>query len=245
MNYIFILFAFLFLYNNSLQAQLVPGYMGKRHFLEVSGILGLNHFNARQAFMTKNAVNGTNSTTAFPLAVRPDITYNYVLSRKTIIRLGYTYSPFKISTSSYNSDPSLAYGADYQIYSNDFSIGFDFYPIKKRPQFLAPFGKYLRLGLHVVNTLGTPTNVFVENYGYANESISFTTVGVEIGTGYRTIIGDRFILSFNVQAILFPATTPVGNARLFYYSDRYHEQLAVALQERYVLGARLAIGVLL
>ena len=84
MKYIFILFAFLFFSNTTLQAQLVPGYMGKRHFFEVAGILGLNHFKERQAFMTKNAPANSSFTRAFPLAIRPELSYNYVLSRKIV-----------------------------------------------------------------------------------------------------------------------------------------------------------------
>ncbi|MFK7798964.1 MAG: hypothetical protein AB8E82_16040 [Aureispira sp.] len=228
MKFLFTLFSVLFLYQ-TMAAQVVPGYMGKRHFLEIGPSIGFNSFQeAEPSFFDV-------------LAFKPTLSYSYILSRKTNINAGYQYSSLKVRSrlddDKYNN---------YRVFAQNFNVGLDIYPVKKKPYMLAPLGTFIRVGLHTFHTHQALLTPNTTNYNPTN--IAHITFGAELGIGFRLVMGNQFLISADIHSIILMPTAIVisGEDELNDLKDyNYQTSLLGALQLRHFIEWRVALGVFL
>lgn len=160
------IFLLLFLINNSSIAQ-VPGYQGKRFFIEL-GVSGMFNFdmptidnlgpNTFPSGVLKGAVTFSSQ---YSLGV------NYIFSRKFVLQMNYGYSPSGLAinggliltnTSLINPDNQDVIHAEkyhdlfYQLHSHKIELNGLFYA--KPVGNLAPLGWYYLFGMSLVRTIG-------------------------------------------------------------------------------------------
>lgn len=239
MKSFFALFVFLLACNTPLHAQVVPGYLGKRHFVEFGGVLGGNHFIGKQA-LHHQVVKGS---FLLPLAIRPELTYNYVFSRNSTLQVGYAYSALEMATRVEERQQYFP-SPEYRVFIHDVQVGINLHGKKM----LAPIGGHFKLGLHFLSTNRRLLDTYAPKSTDPQDAtpLAFTTIGFKFGYGYKAILSDRLFLSFDVQTIILPLALPFPATldRVVTYPP-YQNQLVSVLQERYVLGFKVSLGVFL
>lgn len=233
------------------KAQLNPGYMGRKAFIEIGTMMGASSaidFTTQSDFYKR----------PFLLAANINADINYTIGRSIVAKLGSSYLNFNVGTQHTfflpNSSGDRDYhDAVYKVHANDLHLGFDFY-FKNRQGTIAPMGTYAGLGLRILGTTrtlleGTPG---LETYKIATIQDPYTTVGLMLSLGYRTIIAHRFLFAISLSSTIFyDDSNYVGK----YYVDRQYETerdlnnyiaaTKVSLHTRYRLGLSISFGVFL
>lgn len=268
----FVTIALFFLSSIQTQAQ-VPGYQGKRFFVELGGSFFFNLGFPTAQNKGPNSFPFAEHTGHFTLKDRYKLAVHYVFSRKNTIKLAYNYQVSGLNTFAFT--PSLFQASQdyhnlfYQLHAHDVNVGINLYG--KSNANLAPLGFYWDLGLRFVFVQGVLRDQRVEyadnradNRPYPDQVAplrheTFTFLfGLTAMWGYRTVIADRITLSFGIETTLFPqylfVASPVGglpnpfNIGGNSNGDEippYQIQTIRNLQDRYLFGIHVSIGALL
>lgn len=259
MKYILLILSFAILGGSQLQAQ-VPGYQGKRFFVELTGSFfpGFSNITAQNKG-NKSFPEGEPNGIGVTLNDRYGMAVNYVLSHNTTFRLGYEYhvsglffsditkrmSP--ITLSQVNDQRDLF----YQLHAHDFNIHFILVN-KMNNANLAPLGGYIQLGLRFVSLngvlrdqrVGYGDDLYPDNIIRVNEvapldyNLQTLLVGGTVKYGYRTIVADKITLDAGIDATVFPQA-------IIHTDSGYQEAVRRSMSNRYILSIHLGIGYLL
>lgn len=267
MKQITILLAFIFLWTSQIQSQ-IPGYQGKRFFAELGGSFFFNMgfptaLNKGPASFPFGAHTGH-----FTIKDRYSLSLHYVLSRKATFKLAYNHQAggllTQTTTQSLHSSGIDQHDLFYQLYMHDVNLGFNLYG--SRNSNIAPLGFYWDLGLRLVFIDGVVADQRVE---YADNRVDnrpytdqlnpipdeplFFMLGIAAGWGYRTVIADRLILNFGIDATIFlqyPVAivglpSPFGGPSAGSELTSYQKSVIQSTQDRYLFSFHVGIGVLI
>jgi len=217
----------------------VPGYQGKRFFVEFTGSFSAawgEHNLSAQNYGNRSFPNYDKRGIGLTFVDRYGIGLNYVISRRTTIKLGYEYSLAGIFHNAYikrsspitNNETVDKREMFYQLHMNDFNLQFTC-TFKKNPANLAPLGSYWQYGFRLVSAKGVLRDQKVE-YGdgifddnFPRESIlpevNYNTHNILIGIttkyGYRAIFADRFTVDAGLDVSLFPVLLQIVTCSVF------------------------------
>ncbi|BDS13635.1 hypothetical protein [Aureispira anguillae] len=271
MKYILYLTLF-FLLNSSLTQAQVPGYQGKRFFIELGGTFFPNFGYPTAQNKGAQSFPFNAHTGHFTIKDRYSLALHYVLSRKQTIKLAYNYQVSGLNTTA--STPSLFSGSNnqdyhnlfYQLHAHDFNVGFNLYGRSNAN--LAPLGFYWDLGFRFVGVNGVLRD---QRVSYADNRIdnrpdpqqlapltheTFTFMfGVTAMWGYRTIIANRITFNIGIETTIFPQymilASPIGGIPNPFSSTgsfevtEYQKGVIRNIQDRYLLGVHIGVGALI
>jgi hypothetical protein len=255
----------LILFVNTLDlAAQVPGFQGKRFFVEI----GISAF-PNLAFPTAQNKGGQSfpfnaHTGHFTLKDRYDFSFYYVSGRRSAVKAGYNYQVSGIN--SLEQTDGLNGGYDlhnlfYQLHMHDLNLGVNLY--KDKAKNLSPIGMFIDFGIRLVFVNGVLRDQRVEYYDnrqdhkpYPDQLNPLTEpsllcmFGLSGQWGYRTVIANRLTLSIGFECSIFPqyVLAQIGNVFRSSTSDKInlYQQLAIQnVQDRYLLSLHLGVGVLL
>lgn len=250
----------------------IPGYQGKRFFIELGGsfFFNLGYPTAQNKGPRSFPFNA--HTGHFTLKDRYKLAVHYVIARKKTIKLAYNYQVSGMNTA-VSTASLFQVGIDnhnlfYQLHAHDINLGFNLYG--KANTNLAPLGFYWDLGLRFIFVNGVLRDQRVEyadnrsdNRPYPDQVApltheTFTFLLGFTGTwGYRTIIADRITFSIGIETTIFPqyifVASPVAPPNPFTVGGNttpdelhpYHLETIRNLQDRYLLGIHVGIGALI
>ena len=248
---------------NQLYAQ-VPGYQGKRSFIEAKGVftIGIGGALSAQNRGFNSFPDGVNN--AFALLDQYGLALNYITGRRSILKVSFDYSVSGAYLTAY-TEPISNRTSDrdrrdlfYQVHATDFNLSVDLYTNKASS--LAPIGFYWNLGLRVIPTTGVlrdqkvtyATGAYPDNIARGSElnsleiDPSIILVGPTIKWGFRTVFANRITLNCNLQSTIFMQSLPIG---ILTYTEtnqsKYHFAVLNSIQGRYLIGAEIGVGVLL
>jgi hypothetical protein len=264
MKQFIILISIILFLTSQIQAQ-VPGYQGKRFFIE----LGTSLFFNLGAPIAQN--KGPQSfpfnahTGHFTIKDRYSLSIHYIIGRKSTFKLAYNYQVSGLNTST--KTPSLfnngfdEHDLFYQLHMNDLNLGVNLYGRKSNSN-LAPIGFYWDLGLRFLFVDGVLRDQRVtyadnrqDNYPNPEELAPLTEntfmfmLGITAMWGYRTVIADRLILNFGIEFTFFPQY-PIGlgvpglPGGVSALTD-YQRGVVRNAQDRYLLSLHIGVGALL
>ncbi len=281
-----ILFILLFFASQS-QAQ-VPGYKSKRFFVEIgttfmpnipfsytlpfSLLLAPNNKVAISPWTIRTPTAQNKGIRTFPkfedtddyvIAAHFNLSANYVLSRKNILKLEYSHSTAGAVT--YTSDKNYRYGFHYIFYQlniNDINISISFNKFGKKGKVgIAPLGGYWDIGLRFVAVNGLLKDyqsVRAGSFSSISEFEQYTgidpnslLIGPTLRFGYRAIIKDKIILNIGGELTFFLNYIAFQSSdKSFYYQKeaanyQYQYQVIRSVGERYSLGIHVGLGYLL
>lgn len=275
MKYIlFLTIAFLLAHSSVSNAQ-VPGYQGKRFFIELGGTFFFNLNSPTAQNKGPHSFPFGSHTGHFTIKDRYSVALHYVIGRKKTFKLAYNYQISGLYTTATtrslfqqtNSNLQDYHDLFYQLHSHDVNIGFNLYG--KSAANLAPLGFYWDLGLRFVFVNGVLRDQRVkyadnrpDNTPYPDQLLALThepftfMVGITAIWGYRTVIADRITLNFGLDMTLFPqyllVAAPGGISPLSILGSsnneklpEYHKGVIRSIQERYSLGIHIGIGTLI
>lgn len=263
----------LFLVNSSQTQAQVPGYQGKRFFVELGGSFFFNlGFPTAQNKGPRSFPFGEH-TGHFTLSDRYKLSAYYVFSRKSALKLAYNYQVSGLNTSATTSSLFQS-GQDYhnlfyQLHAHDINIGINAYG--KSNANLAPLGFYWDFGIRFVFVNGVLRDQRVDyadnradNRPYPDQVApltheSFTFMfGVTAMWGYRAVIADRITFSVGIETTIFPQylviASPISplpnpfniaNGGSSDELSQYQLQTIRNIQDRYLLGIHISLGALL
>jgi len=263
MRQLIILISITLFLTNQVQAQ-VPGYQGKRFFIE----LGTSFFFNLGAPTAQN--KGPKSfpfdqhTGHFTMKDRYSLSIHYIIGRKSTFKFAYNYQVSGLNSST--RTPSLfntgfdEHNLFYQLHMHDLNLGFNLYGRKSNAN-LAPIGFYWDLGLRFVFVDGVLRDQRVtyadnrqDNFPHAEQLAPITDdtfmfmLGITGMWGYRTVIADRLILNFGLEVTLFPQYPigligiPGGGGSIL---TDYQKGVVMNVQDRYLLSLHVGVGALL
>ncbi|MBL4648998.1 MAG: hypothetical protein JKY03_04650 [Aureispira sp.] len=258
----------LFLVNSThIQAQ-VPGYQGKRFFIEIGGSFFFNLGFPTAQNKGVNTFPFAEHTGHFTIKDRYKLSVHYVFSRKNTLKLAYNYQVSGLNTSAvtpslFRSDQDY-HSLFYQLHAHDINLGINAYG--KENANLAPLGFYWDLGLRFLFVNGVLRDQRVEyadnrsdNRPYPDQVAPLThetftfMFGLTTMWGYRTVIADRITFSVGIETTIFPQyiivaspigplPNPFGNG---VQMPVYQLQTIRNIQDRYLLGIHISLGALL
>lgn len=258
-KYLFILISCLCLEGGSVLAQ-VPGYQGKRFFLEFGGTFFFNGASPNAQNKGPASFPFGKHTGDFTLVDRYRVGAHYVIARKSTLKLDYNYHLMGLNTSATTPNVFQTSQLDnhnlfYQVHLHDFNLGLTLY--RRRNANLAPLGFYWDLGIRLIFTAPYLRDQRVE---YADNrpdnrpnprqlnpiepAESLVLFGFAAQTGYRTVFADRFIFNIGLETTLFPFV-PTGLNGGPPPPSSYQDDLQAAVQLRYLLGVYIGVGILL
>ncbi|MGH1338145.1 MAG: hypothetical protein ACRBFS_18630 [Aureispira sp.] len=231
------------------EAQLNPGYMGRKAFVEIGTTVGRS-----SAFNTASKSDLYQRPFALAASFNADI--NYTIGRSIVAKLGWSQINFDVGSRHELNEADRYlfkeyHEAVYRVHANDLHFGFDFH-FKNRAGTIAPMGTYCGLGLRILGTqrqllVGTPG---MDAYKITTMQDPYTTIGIMMTLGYRTIITDRFLFSICFSSTVFPE-----NYNSNYQIDRqsseerdlsdYISLTKQSISARYGLGLSISFGVFL
>lgn len=229
----------------------VPGYQGKRFFVEVGGTFfpGFGTLNAQNK--GQNSFPDGEDNAAITLVDRYYISTNYVLSRRTVFKFGFDYSIAGLFTKKSNSSGDIDTKAFFhQIHMPDFNISVDIHT--KKASSLAPIGFYWNLGLRIIPTTGVfvSQRTIYDSGGSTNSKINTDDIqpnlllfGPSLKWGFRTVFANNFTFNFSLQSTLFLQS--IFNTYANSVQDIYEDNVIELAQIRYSFGIELGIGILL
>ncbi len=231
------------LLSSTVEAQVIPGYMGRRLFLEAGTTLG--------------GLGDGDDLAIFPFSASLDASIHYVFKRSMSVKAGYSYASLyndRVGNQVLYYRPTryADYSVDYTTILHDVHLGIDFYLYPK--QKFAPHNWFIGLGIRgVYNVSSAQSEVgALPDFPSLVAPPSFFFVGVEFSYGYRAVIADRFLLSFNAQHAVFPtAFGHTGSSTLVYTTPDYQNTNTYAstikstINKRYSIMLRLSLGVFL
>lgn len=240
---------FLQLFPQTSFGQLNPGFMGKKLFAEVGTSIG---FTSRAD--ESNGSGFYQPPTLF--APRLDVDIYYTIGRSVVARLGWSHLYFNVGTT-HNIAPLKGsffeelHGSIYAVYVNDVHIGLEFC-LNKRKGYIAPLGSYIGLGLrhamtNRVLTNGTPG---ITRYAVTTAQNPFSMTGIDLSYRYRTVIANRFVLSFGIGSTLFSYLINPFFKEEFIVDDfrdrnNYKTLVSRSINTRYLITANISFGVFL
>lgn len=259
----------LFLVNSSQTQAQVPGYQGKRFFVELGGSFFFNLGFPTAQNKGPKSFPFQEHTGHFTVSDRYRLAAHYVFSRKNTLKLAYNYQVSGLNTNAFT--PSLFQsGQDYhnlfyQLHAHDINIGINAYG--KSNANLAPLGFYWDLGLRFIFVNGILRDQRVDyadnradNRPYPDQVAALThesftfMFGVTAMWGYRAVIADRITFSVGVEATIFPQylvlASPIGPLPNPFNTSgdqlpQYQLQTIRNIQDRYLLGIHISLGALL
>lgn len=256
---------------NSIQTQAqIPGYQGKRFFIELGGSFFFNLGFPTAQNKGPKSFPFDEHTGHFTLKDRYNLSVHYVFSRKNTIKLAYNYQVSGLNTTT--STPSLFQSSQdfhnlfYQLHAHDINLGINIYG--KSNANLAPLGFYWDLGLRFIFVNGVLRDQRVEyadnradNRPYPDQVAALThetftfMLGFTALWGYRTVIADRITFRVGIETTIFPqylfVASPAGvlpNPLSLGGSTEipaYQLQTIQNLQDRYLFGIHIGVGALL
>lgn len=264
----YILFIIVIIFGHSSAQAQVPGYQGKRFFIEMGGSFFFNLGYPTAQNKGPQSFPFNEHTGHFTLKDRYSLAVHYVFSRKNTIKLAYNYQVSGLTSSAITPNLFIPQNDDYhtlfyQLHLHDFNLGFNLYG--KSDANLAPLGFYWDMGIRFVFANGVLRDQRVQ---YAdnrpdNRPIdgqvavlapepSTVMFGITAMWGYRTIIANRLTFTFGIETTLFPqyaiANPPpsvpfplAGNNQL----SEYQKKTIQNVQDRYILGLHIGIGALI
>ncbi len=232
-----------------LQAQVNPGFMGRKFFLEVGTTIG-----PRANAVDFNSFNVGSQRP--PLMPRLNVDLAYTLGRQVVGRLGWSHLYFDVLTAT-DVTPSgggitISNEATHAVYANDIHFAFDFYFSSKYGS-IAPIGAYFSMGARVVHTDrilidGTTGITRYPKFTAKQPQLSF---GLDAAYGYRMVIANRFLLSLGISGTLFPQHLFTSNIDSYDPNTgdlipvEYRQLVGKGLTQRYSVGGYLSVGVFL
>lgn len=265
MKQLTVIFVLLLFWSIQSEAQ-VPGYQGKKFFIELGGF-----FFPNLAFPTAQN-KGAQSfpfgyhTGHFTMKDRYSLSLHYIIGRKSTFKLAYNYQVSGLLH--YASTPGLVFGTDrhslfYQLHMHDVNLGFNLYG--KKNTNLSPIGFYWDLGIRMVFVDGVLRDQRVDyadnrqdNTPYPdqvaplNEETFMFMFGITGMWGYRTVIADRMTLTFGIETTIFPQyplnlfpfiipfVSSTGTSL-----TSFQRSTIMSVQDRYLLSLHIGIGVLI
>ena len=200
---IYILFALIFLsFSNDLLAQKrnVPGYLGKRAFLEYNPALG--------------AVASLNESS---LVIAHSLHFQYIVKRR--LQLGLSFDPHNFSSDSGTFSSGLS-----EIKGNAVGINIDWY----RKDLIAPVGMYLRLEYKRLSGDFTQTfNNGSQGTSPESETEGYNHDYLGVGYGIHRIIQNRIV--FNVGGTLGGVFGNADNSSRYFLGTIYGIRLQLGL----------------
>lgn len=264
MKQIIIVITLLLFYYSSIQAQ-VPGYQGKRFFIEIGGSFFPNLGFPTAQNKGPQSFPFDKHTGHFTIKDRYSLSLHYVIGRKTTFKAAYHYQVSGLNhtttTQSIVSSGQDIHQLFYQVHMHDINLGFNLYG--KKSSNLAPLGFYWDLGLRFIFSNGVLRDQRVD---YADNRVDHTPIanqlnpidentslfifGITGAWGYRTVIAGRLILNFALETTILPqyalmaAPSPITGGRLIETTE-YHRKAIMNAQDRYLLNLHIGIGALL
>jgi len=268
----FVISILLLIISTQTQAQ-VPGFQGKRFFIEFGGSFFFNLGAPTAQNKGPRSFPFNEDTGDFTLKDRYNVSIHYVFSRKNTLKLAYNYQVSGLNTST--STPSLFQASQdnhnlfYQLHAHDINLGINIYG--KSNANLAPLGFYWDLGFRFIFVNGVLRDQRVEyadnrpdNRPYPDQVAALThdpftfMFGLTALWGYRTIIANRITFSAGIETTIFPqylfVASPIGvfptpfsvssNANTTEI-PAYQLETIRTLQARYFLGIHISVGTLL
>ncbi|MDC0230801.1 hypothetical protein OAK19_02455 [Aureispira] len=265
MKQLAVIFTLLLLLPFHSEAQ-VPGYQGKKFFIEVGGSFFPNFFYPTAQNKGAQSFPFEEHTGHFTIKDRYSLSLHYIIGRKSTFKLAYNYQVSGLLH--YASTPGLVFGTDYhslfyQLHMHDVNLGFNLYG--KKNINLAPNGFYWDLGIRIVYIDGVlrdqrvdyadnrPDNTpYPDQVAPLKEESPMFMFGITGMWGYRTVIADRMTLTFGIETTFFPQYTlnlfplPIpfmqspGNT----LSD-FQIRTLMNVQDRYLLSLHIGIGILI
>lgn len=256
--------------STSMQAQ-VPGYQGKRFFIELGGSFFFNLGYPTAQNKGPKSFPFDAHTGHFTLKDRYNIGLQYVVGRKQSLKLAYNYQVSGLNVTT--STPSLfqssrdIHNLFYQLHAHDINLGINLYG--RATANLAPLGFYWDFGLRFVFVNGNLRDQRVEyadnradNRPYPDQVAALThetstfMLGVAASWGYRTVIADRITFRVGIETTIFPQYIFVGNPggplpTPFNISGNnqeihvYQLETIRSIQDRYLFGIHIGVGALL
>jgi hypothetical protein len=257
---------------NSIQTQAqVPGYQGKRFFVELGGSFFFNLGFPTAQNKGPKSFPFNEHTGHFTLKDRYKLAIHYVFSRKNTLKIAYNYQVSGLNTTAVT--PSLFqvsqdyHNLFYQLHSHDINIGINVYG--KSNANLAPLGFYWDLGLRFVFANGVLRDQRVDyadnrvdNRPYPDQVAALThetftfLFGLTALWGYRTVIADRITFSAGIETTIFPQylfassvlgafPSPFNPTGASPETPAYQLNTIRSLQDRYLFGIHISIGALL
>jgi hypothetical protein len=269
-HFLFFVTITLFLVNTSQTQAQVPGYQGKRFFIEFGGSFFFNLGFPTAQNKGPQSFPFNEHTGHFTLKDRYNLSLHYVVGRKKTVKLAYNYQVSGLNTTA--STPSLFqtsrdnHNLFYQLHAHDINIGINFYG--KANANLAPLGFYWDLGLRFVFVNGVLRDQRVDyadnradNRPYPDQVAALThetftfMLGVTALWGYRTVIADRILFRIGIEATIFPQylfiASPIGALPNPFAGgsspemSNYQFQTIQNIQDRYLFGIHIGVGALL
>ncbi len=261
----------LFLVNSTQTQAQVPGYQGKRFFIELGGSFFFNLGSPTAQNKGPRSFPFDEHTGHFTLTDRYKLAVHYVFSRKNTFKIAYNYQVSGLNTSAVT--PSLFQSSQdyhhlfYQLHAHDINLGINVYG--KANANLAPLGFYWDLGLRFIFVNGVLRDQRVEyadnradNRPYPDQVAPLTEdpftflFGLTALWGYRTVIADRITFSVGLETTIFPQyifvagplgplPNPLNVGGNSPELSNYQLQTIRNLQDRYFLGVHVSIGALL
>lgn len=219
-----LLLAFLLFTLNTAHSQ-IPGYQGKRFFVEAGISFFPNLFAPTLEF-----------NNSFSIKAYYSFSCNYVIGRKTIFRVGYTHQAAGLQMS---YQYSYAYNK-YYLFLHDANFAFDLYGKKKGN--LAPLGFYFSPGIRFVFSKEEPVNKPVSASYTSSPVVMF---GLTTKLGYRAILFNRVTLNMGFEFTFFPQYLLLIHPAVPLSVPGYEREVIRITADRYLFGIHIGIGVLL
>lgn len=220
-------YIFIFLSFSSLLNSQVCGYLGKRAVITYN------------MYVTPNIIAMFGGEGPY-LNVMHEGEFAYSYNNKSLIGFGIRSHSFQITN---NDDASVN---EYIKYKNlDYSLYFDFL----RSGWVAPLGKYIRLGLRITQLRNEPYMYHNDNYNTVliTSSTSKYTPGFLFGYGARRVKFNRLVVGLGVD---FATFYPIASTK-FLLSDYEYEgedtnfnNALIMLQLYSICNVKLSIGLL-
>ncbi|MCH2023414.1 MAG: hypothetical protein MK207_13140 [Saprospiraceae bacterium] len=244
----------------------VPGYQGKKFFIEIGGSFFPNLFYPTAQNKGAQSFPFGEHTGHFTIKDRYSLSLHYIIGRKSTFKAAYNYQVSGMMD--YASTPGLISGTDehtlfYQLHMHDVNLGFNLFG--KRNINLAPMGFYWDLGIRMVFIDGIlrdqrvdyadnrPDNTpYPDQVAPLNEETSMFMFGITGMWGYRAVIANRMTLTFGIETTIFPQyplnlfpfiipfMPSPGNS----LTD-FQRSTVMCVQDRYLLSLHIGIGVLI
>lgn len=232
----------------------IPGYQGKRFFVELGSSFFINtSFPTIENKGPRTFPSGRN-TGDISLRSRYAISLNYVISRKHTFKVAYNYHFSGLYTTNYAS--GRLNHLFYQSYMHDINLGFNLYG--RTLANLAPLGFYWDLGARFIFVNNFLSQQMVNDVLYDAESgfinspalNPLTAVfGIGIQWGYRAIIANRITLNVGLETTICPQYLMLIDSLLNPFReieiDSHARDVIRSVQDRYIFNVHIGIGILI
>ncbi len=252
------IFSIILFFTGQSSAQ-VPGFQGKRFFIEVGGSFFPNLFYPTAQNKGNQTFPDGQRSGDFTMKDRYELSFFYVTGRGSIFKAAYNYQVSGLD--SYAFTPSLVSGIDrhdlfYQLHMHDINLGFNLY--RDKTTNLAPLGFFFDWGIRFVFVDGVLRDQKVD---YADNRSDHTPYADQLAPlninsfvfmfgltgkwGYRTVIADRVTLTFGIESTFFPQFAGVYLSFFNTNSSNFQTAAILNAQDRYLLSLHIGVGALI